>query len=192
MQRAVWRVAADRLEQELDDVLPRLVDGVHERAIGDGGLIELVAYAVSGPLPHIDGARMEEVPDAWPERRRLHDRGVTIGGRVHLREPPDPSPKDPALIDVVVELSGAFGAGSHPTTRMCVELLLGVAHHDELLSGDRRHGVERRADQGPAALAPTLATLRYHAQLLAAAVDRSSASDGLRDTSSFICVNRPS
>ena len=47
-----------------------------------------------------------------------------IGGRVSIRSPWDPPPAE-GVIDVVVERRGsAFGSGSHPTTQMCVALML--------------------------------------------------------------------
>ena len=50
--------------------------------------------------------------------------GVVVGGRVSIRSPWDPPPAE-GVIDVVVERRGsAFGSGSHPTTQMCVALLL--------------------------------------------------------------------
>jgi ribosomal protein L11 methyltransferase len=49
---------------------------------------------------------------------------VVISGRVSIRSPFDPAPGGD-LIDVVVERRGsAFGSGSHPTTQMCVALML--------------------------------------------------------------------
>src|SRR4051794_9683204 len=51
-------------------------------------------------------------------------KGVVIADRVCIRSPFDREPA-PGLIDVVVERRGsAFGSGSHPTTQMCVALML--------------------------------------------------------------------
>src|SRR4051794_24313707 len=51
-------------------------------------------------------------------------RGVVIADRVCIRSPFDREPA-PELLDVVVERRGsAFGSGSHPTTQMCVALML--------------------------------------------------------------------
>ena len=44
-----------------------------------------------------------------------------------IRSPFDPPPAE-GIVDVVVERRGsAFGSGSHPTTQMCVSLLLELA-----------------------------------------------------------------
>src|SRR4051794_22182325 len=73
----------------------------------------------------LQGWAVEEVPADWRARRaRLGSGGVVVGGRVSIRSPWDPAPDDD-LIDVVVERRGsAFGSGSHPTTQMCLALLL--------------------------------------------------------------------
>ncbi len=63
-----------------------------------------------------------------PARRRLEAYGrlPPIAGRVVVRPEAAPAPA-PGLLDVVVDdPDGAFGAGTHPTTVMCLELLLGL------------------------------------------------------------------
>jgi ribosomal protein L11 methyltransferase len=136
MRRVVLRVREEAMEDVLDDLLPRLADGVHERAAAQGS-VELVAHALTAPLPSLDelealvgGALIAveegDVPDDWRERRRLEARGgVEVAGRIWLRSPLDPPAAD-GLIDVVVERGDAFGTGAHPTTRMCLELLTGL------------------------------------------------------------------
>jgi ribosomal protein L11 methyltransferase len=111
-------------EDALDALLPLLPGGVHE----DGGLLHSYSGApldraaleqAAGPLA--DWA-VDEVPADWKERRL--GRGVVIADRVCIRSPFDREPA-PQLIDVVVERRGsAFGSGSHPTTQMCVALML--------------------------------------------------------------------
>lgn len=136
MRRVVLRVRADAAEDALDALLPHLFDGVHERR-GAAGTVDLVAHALSGPLP----AREElvvlagdglvslqelDVPEDWRERRRLDgDGGVEIAERIWLRSPLDPGPAE-GLLDVVIERSVAFGTGAHPTTRMCLALLTAI------------------------------------------------------------------
>lgn len=84
--------------------LPEL--GEIEVAAGDG-LVELVAT---------------EVPDDWADRWRDFHEPLLVGGRLWLR----PSWEQPRAdaIDVVVDPGRAFGTGAHPTTRLCLELLL--------------------------------------------------------------------
>jgi ribosomal protein L11 methyltransferase len=124
-----FRVADDsEREAVLDTLLPLLPAGVHEEgetlSIFSGAPLERARLeaACGRPLP---GWTIEEVPADWRARRaRLGGAGVVVGGRVSIRSPWDPPP--PAeLIDVVVERRGsAFGSGSHPTTQMCLALLL--------------------------------------------------------------------
>ena len=61
--------------------------------------------------------------DDWRERRLAEYSSDVIGGRIVVRPPWAPAP-DPGLIDVVLAESSAFGSGMHPTTRVCLELLL--------------------------------------------------------------------
>jgi ribosomal protein L11 methyltransferase len=125
VHRLAFRVSAERREQVLDALLPLLPAGVHD----DGG--ELVTFsalpfdraaleaAAGGAL---EGWTVTDVPADWRARRM--NRGVVIGGRVGIRSPWDRAP-DEGVIDVVVERRGsAFGSGSHPTTQMCVALML--------------------------------------------------------------------
>ena len=81
--------------------------------------------AAAGPLE--DFAEVE-VPADWRARRALFGGGggVIVEGRVSIRSPHDPQPAE-GVIDVVVERRGsAFGSGSHPTTQMCVALMLAL------------------------------------------------------------------
>jgi ribosomal protein L11 methyltransferase len=84
--------------------LPEL--GEIEAAAG-GGLVELVATTV---------------PDDWADRWQDFHKPLLVGDRLWLR----PSWEEPreGAIDVVVDPGQAFGTGAHPTTRLCLELLL--------------------------------------------------------------------
>jgi len=89
--------------------LPEL--GEIEAAAGDG-LVEVVA---------------SEVPDDWADRWQDFHKPLLIGGRLWLRPSWEPPRPDPGIVDVVVDPGRAFGTGAHPTTRLCLELLLGLA-----------------------------------------------------------------
>jgi ribosomal protein L11 methyltransferase len=73
----------------------------------------------------LEGWEVEEVPADWRVRRALEGGGgVVVNGRLCIRSPWD-SPPAEGVVDVVVERRGnAFGTGSHPTTQMCLALLL--------------------------------------------------------------------
>ena len=127
MYRTSFRSPEDGREALLDALLPLLPSGVREgpdtvSVISGAPLDRAVLEAVAGPL---DGWAVEEVPADWRQRRG--EEGVLIGGRVYIRSPFDPPPAE-GVVDVVVERRGssAFGSGSHPTTQMCVSLLLEV------------------------------------------------------------------
>jgi ribosomal protein L11 methyltransferase len=67
----------------------------------------------------------EELADDWADRWKAFHRPVTVAGRLHVR-PPWSEP-EPGSIDIVIDPGQAFGTGAHPTTRLCLELLLGAA-----------------------------------------------------------------
>jgi ribosomal protein L11 methyltransferase len=83
-----------------------------------------------GPLQAVAGGALVElssgeVADDWAERWRAFHRAVTVGGRLHVR-PPWAPPAPAGHVDVVIDPGQAFGTGAHATTRLCLELLLGV------------------------------------------------------------------
>jgi ribosomal protein L11 methyltransferase len=135
LRQVVLRVRAEAAEDALDALLPRLFDGVHVRPSGPQ-TVDLIAYAHTRALPTLgELERLEpaglihiaegEAPDDWHERRRALGGGTAVAGRVWLRSPSDrPAPAD--MLDVVIDRRTAFGTGAHPTTRMCIEMLLGL------------------------------------------------------------------
>ena len=89
--------------------LPEL--GEVEAAAGDG-LVEVVAT---------------EVPDDWADRWQDFHKPLLVGDRLWLRPSWEPQHPDPEVTDLVVDPGRAFGTGAHPTTRMCLELMLDLA-----------------------------------------------------------------
>jgi ribosomal protein L11 methyltransferase len=64
------------------------------------------------------------VADGAEERRRRAGHAWEIAGRLRVRAPAD-VPGEDGLREIVIEpVTGAFGTGAHPTTRMTLELLL--------------------------------------------------------------------
>jgi ribosomal protein L11 methyltransferase len=105
-----------------------------EQVDGDG-YVEYAIYGAPGELPsfprgeaEVGGNRVvvrgEEVADDWAERWRQYHQPVLVGGRVWIR-PPWAPPRCGAL-DLVVNPGQAFGTGAHPSTRLCLELMLGL------------------------------------------------------------------
>jgi ribosomal protein L11 methyltransferase len=97
-------------------------EGFEEIEHADG--VELVAYTdASGEerLWHAFGAaRGAEVAEGWEDAWRSFHRPIRVG-RLWVG-PPWEEPDADALV-VVVDPGRAFGTGSHPTTRLCLELL---------------------------------------------------------------------
>jgi ribosomal protein L11 methyltransferase len=132
--RIAFTLPPEAAEEAIDALVPLLPRGVHQRELADG-TTELSFYEHAADLPpreQLEAAAgtadwtEEEVPDDPRERRRLHGRAWEIGGRIRVRSPDDP-PGDGALPELVIEsTAGAFGTGAHPTTRMCLELLLAL------------------------------------------------------------------
>lgn len=115
-------------EELLDALLPLLPAGVHEHGSSlvtfSGAVLDRGALEAAAGRP-LEGWAVSEVPADWRGRREWG--GVVIGDRVCVRSPWDPPPAA-GVLDVVVERRGsAFGSGSHPTTQMCVALLLDVS-----------------------------------------------------------------
>ena len=135
MRAIRFRLPADAKEELLDALLPLLPAGVRE--LERGPEVEIVSVAAVPPsrvaLEAAAGAELAgweelEVPADWRARRALLGGGVLVGGRVLVRSPDDPPPGVTGIVDLVVARGGGgFGSGSHPTTRMCLELLLDVA-----------------------------------------------------------------
>jgi ribosomal protein L11 methyltransferase len=131
MREVVLRVPRKDVERVLDRLLPSLPGGVREIERGDAveisirgqdlpSLAQIVALTGRPDLP----AREHEISDDWRERRRADYAPDLIGGRLVVR--PDWAPPAGAEIEIVLEEGPAFGAGTHPTTRACLELLLGL------------------------------------------------------------------
>lgn len=105
-----------------------------EQVDGDG-YVEYAIYGVPGELPalpegeaEVAGVRVrvsgEEVAADWAERWKRFHEPVLVGGRLFVR-PPWTEPR-PDTLDLVIDPGQAFGTGGHPTTRLCLELLLGL------------------------------------------------------------------
>ena len=121
------RVHADRAERALADLLPLLGDGAEERDLGT--TVEYAIYLPEGELPPPDAIRRlggdavlgtitEPVTEDWERRYLSHLRAVRVGA-ITIRPPwLDGSPDD-----VVIDPGTTFGAGTHESTRLCLELL---------------------------------------------------------------------
>ena len=106
-----------------------------EQVDGDG-FVEFALYGAPGELPELaEGAALvggiqvevsaSAVGDDWAERWREFHRPVRIG-QITVRAPwHEPSGEG---LDIVIDPGQAFGTGAHPTTRLCMELMLDLDH----------------------------------------------------------------
>jgi ribosomal protein L11 methyltransferase len=129
--RLAVRCAPEQAELVLAELTVLAPNGVEEDT--GPGFVEYAIYGGEGELPElggleaaVGGGRVEvsatEVPDDWADRWRDFHKPVLVGDRLWLR----PSWEQPraGAIDLVVDPGRAFGTGAHPTTRLCLELLL--------------------------------------------------------------------
>jgi ribosomal protein L11 methyltransferase len=109
--RWVVRARAGASHAVLAALLDAYPAGLEER--GDD---EFVVY---GDRPEIAGAEVREevVPPGWETAYHAHL--TRIEGRFNVRPPWVAGEPD----DIVIDPGAAFGAGTHPTTRLCLELL---------------------------------------------------------------------
>jgi ribosomal protein L11 methyltransferase len=120
-------------EQVLAALIELAPSGVEQR---DGpGFVEFAIYGAPGELPsfpegpaEVGGVevvvRGEPVPDDWAERWKRFHVPVLVGGRLWVRPPWEQPALRPGVHEIVIDPGQAFGTGTHPTTRLCLELML--------------------------------------------------------------------
>jgi ribosomal protein L11 methyltransferase len=127
--RLAVRVARADAEAVLAELLSLVPAGLEEREHDDA--VEFVLYGAEGELPDVGELRAavgdalvdlstSELPDDWDERWRSFHTTLEVGA-LRIRPPWEPS-RDGA-VDVVIDPGQAFGTGSHPTTRLVLQLL---------------------------------------------------------------------
>jgi ribosomal protein L11 methyltransferase len=138
--RLAVRVARADAEVALAGLLDLVPAGLEEVERADG-TIEFAVYRPAGAPPDPSAVRAAlgaavlrlsstTVADDWAERWREFHRPSRVGDRLWVRAPWEP-PAAPGLIDVEIEPAQAFGTGSHPTTRLCLGLLVSLAEQGE-------------------------------------------------------------
>jgi len=113
------------LEIARAQMLELFPEGFEEYDTGNG--VELAAYTDAGGEERLWAAfgtvSAQAVPVGWDERWRAFHRPVRVGplwvGPPWERQPRDATP-------VVIDPGRAFGTGGHPTTRLCLQLLLEI------------------------------------------------------------------
>jgi ribosomal protein L11 methyltransferase len=151
----------------LAELLELAPSGVEE--VDGDGYVEYALYGAPGELPafpsgvaEVAGVRVsvrgEPVADNWAERWKAFHEPVLVGERIWIR-PPWAQPRDDA-VDLVIDPGQAFGTGAHPTTRLALELILGLAPADAA-RGDRPLGSFADLGCGSGVLAIAAARLGF-------------------------------
>lgn len=136
MIRLAVRVRREQAELVLAELLELAPSGVEEVSVGSGEIVEYAVYGAPGELPALPEltaaagsalveVRTDEIADDWSERwREFHRPLVLDGGRLVVRPPWEPA--FDAAVELVIDPGQAFGTGAHPTTRLCLELMLSL------------------------------------------------------------------
>src|SRR3954453_2626869 len=133
MIRLAFRAPADQAEIVLAALIDLAPSGVEE--VDGDGWTEFAVYGAPGELPafpegdaDVGGVVVQvsgrEVPDDWAERWKRFHRPVLIGGRLYVRPPWEEPAVRPGVTEIVIDPGQAFGTGTHPTTALCLELML--------------------------------------------------------------------
>src|SRR4051795_5406826 len=133
MIRLAFRAPAAQAELVLAALIELAPTGV-EQVDGDG-VTEFAVYGAPGELPSFPEGEAEvggvvvqvlgrEVPDDWAERWKRFHRPVLIGGKIYVRPPWEEPAGRPRVTEIVLDPGQAFGTGTHPTTALCLELML--------------------------------------------------------------------
>jgi ribosomal protein L11 methyltransferase len=131
MIRLAVRCEPEYAERVMANLLELAPNGLEEER--GPGWVEYAIYGPPGEVPELGelqaaagGALVDvtttAVPDDWADRWADFHRPIEVAGRIAVR-PSWWEPKD-GLIDVVVDPGRAFGTGGHPTTRLCLALLV--------------------------------------------------------------------
>jgi len=130
------RVRRERADAALVALLPLLPAGAEEAEAGDA--VEFALYAPPAELPAEDDVRARlgdalvgivraDVAPGWETRWHDHLTPVEVATgarRLRVRPPWRPAGGDDGAPEVVIDPGPYFGAGTHPTTQLCLELLL--------------------------------------------------------------------
>ena len=134
MIRLAVRVPKESAELVLAELAELAPAGVEE--VDEGEVVEYAIYGAEGELPALPDLeaaagevrieiRTSTVEDGWESRWKEFHRPVRVeGGEAFLVVSP-PWETTGAREEIVVDPGRAFGTGAHPTTRLCLELLLG-------------------------------------------------------------------
>jgi ribosomal protein L11 methyltransferase len=131
--RLAFQVPAEQAEIVLAALVELAPSGVEQ--VDGEHTTEFAVYGAPGELPSFPEGPAEvggvvvqvsgrEVPDDWAERWKRFHRPVLIGGSLYVRPPWEAPAVRPNVTEIVIDPGQAFGTGTHPTTALCLELML--------------------------------------------------------------------
>jgi len=131
--RLAIRCRAENAELALAQLIELAPTGIEE--VRDGDIVEYAVYGPPGEVPTLPDlqvavgedlveVRTTEVADDWQERWKDFHHSMLIGGKIFLRPSWEDTEPHEGATEIVLDPGQAFGTGSHPTTRLCLELLL--------------------------------------------------------------------
>jgi ribosomal protein L11 methyltransferase len=131
--RLAFRAPAEQAEIVLAALIDLAPSGVEQ--VDGEDFTEFAVYGTPGEVPSFPEGEAEvggvvvqvsgrEVPDDWAERWKRFHRPVLIGGRIYVRPPWEEPAVRPGVTEIVIDPGQAFGTGTHPTTALCLELML--------------------------------------------------------------------
>jgi ribosomal protein L11 methyltransferase len=135
MIRLAVRVRREHAELVLAELLELAPSGVEEVAVGED-VVEYAVFGAPGELPALPdlqaaaGQALVELSTTaiayeGAARWRAFHRPLGLDGTLTVRPPWEPAGGTP--VDLVIDPGQAFGTGAHPTTRLCLELMLELA-----------------------------------------------------------------
>ena len=147
MIRLAVRCQPEQAELVLAELTVLAPGGVEETS--GPGYVEYAIYGAAGELPDVGELEVasgdglvevvsSEVADDWADRWRAFHKPLMVSGpagesTIWLRPPWEPVRPDE--FEVVIDPGQAFGTGAHPTTRLCLEIMLGLVEQG-LVGGD--------------------------------------------------------
>jgi ribosomal protein L11 methyltransferase len=131
MIRLAVRCQPEHAEAVMANLLELAPNGLEEER--GPGWVEFAIYGPPGEVPELGelqaaagGGLVDvtttSVPDDWADRWADFHKPIEVAGRIGVR--PSWWDAEDGLIDVVVDPGRAFGTGGHPTTRLCLGLLV--------------------------------------------------------------------
>jgi ribosomal protein L11 methyltransferase len=148
------RVRREQAEIALAALLPILAEGAEESE-PDADAVEYAVYVPRGELPAASEIRalagdalldvtLSDVAPGWERRWHEHLRPVEVAAgerRLRIRPPWQPAGGGQGVLEVVIDPGELFGAGTHPTTQLCLELLLELDHTGPLCDWGAGSGI---------------------------------------------------